>query len=255
MSGLTRATRVSNVSTSFNPPSRKEETRKEFPMRSKLTLLATATALVFATHTATAQSSGGGMKSGALTATTTSVVTVTIPGVVGIDIESDVAIDLGSYLVASRATTGACPANVFPPPAGCTLAATYAATGTTTTATAPGPTPTAGNIWMAVFCTKSGGSMTIKASVDAAFAPSSPGFLPTALRNMASAANNVPVAGNATATNFLTAPTLIGNGSLLPTFGWTRVDQLIDLSIPAASAVTFTAGAFTATATFTIGKS
>ncbi len=251
---MSELTRVSNIPTSFNPPSRKEETRKEFPMRSKLTLLIAGTALVFATHTATAQS-GGGMKSGAATATTTSVVTVTIPGVVGIDIESDVAIDLGTYLVASRATTGACPANVFPPPAGCTGAATYAATGTTTTATAPAPAPTAGNIWMAVFCTKSAGAMTIKASVDAAFAPSSPGFLPTALRNMASASNNAPVAGNAVATNFLVAPTAIGNGSLGATFGWTRVDQLIDLSIPSASTVTFVANTFTATATFTIGKS
>jgi hypothetical protein len=234
-----------------------ESNRKEHSMRSKLTLIIAGTALALAAHTATAQN-GGGMKAGLATASSTSTVTVTIPGVVGIDIESDVAIDLGSYVAAAsgHANGTACPANMFPPPAGCTGAATYAATGSTTTAGAPGAAPAAGNIWMSVFCTKSAGALSLQGQVSAAWAPAAgPGFATTALRNSVSAANNAAAAGNASATAFGTSATSIGVGTLPATFGWTRVDQLIDLAVPGASAVTFAAGAYTTTATFTINKS
>ena len=240
----------------INTPSCEEATRKELTMRSKLTLLVVGTALALATHSATAQS-GGGLKSGLTTATTTSVVTVTIPGVVGIDIESDVAINLGSYLVVGvvHADGTACPANTFPPPAGCTGAATYDATGTTTTAGAPGTAPLAGNIWMSVFCTKAAGTLDIQASVAAAWAPvAGPGFPTTAIRTKRATANDVPTVGFAAATNLANAPATIGIGTLAATFGWTRVDQLFDLAVPAASGVTYLAGAYTTTASFTISK-
>lgn len=250
--------RITETQNDLNPPSLQEETRKEFTMRSKLTLLVAGTALVFATHGAAAQN-GGGMKSGLTTASTTSVVTVTIPGVVGIDIESDVAIDLGSYLAVGliHADGSACPANTFPPPAGCTGVATYAATGTTTTAGAPGAAPAAGNIWMSVFCTKTTGTLDVQASVNAAWAPvGGPGFPTTAIRTKRSLANDAVNVGFAASTALSNAPATIGIGTLgATTFGWTRADQLFDLSIPAASAATFTAGAFTTTATFTISKS
>jgi hypothetical protein len=256
MSRIDDANETHDNPTTVNTPSCEEATRKELTMRSKLTLLVAGTALALATHTATAQS-GGGLKSGLTTATTTSVVTVTIPGVVGIDIESDVAIDLGSYLVGGviHADGTACPANTFPPPAGCTGAATYAATGTTTTAGAPGTAPTAGNIWMSVFCTKSAGTLDVQASVAAAWAPvAGPGFATTALRTKRSTANNTPTVGFAASTNLTNAAATIGVGTLAATFGWTRVDQLFDLAVPAASGVTFLANSYTTTASFTISK-
>jgi len=250
-------TRVAETPKPLNPLSHREKTEKEIPMRSKLTLFIAGAAIVFAAHTATA-ANGGGMASGTSTASTTSTVTVTIPGVVGIDIETDVAIDLSSYVSAGgiHADGTACAANTFPPAAGCTGAATYAATASTTTVGAPAPAPTAGNIWMSVFCTKSAGTLALQGAVSNAWAPvGGPGFGTTALRNMKSASNNVPGAGNASATNFATSATSIGVGTLGATFGWTRVDQLIDLAVPGASGVTFAAGSFTTTATFTINKS
>lgn len=185
----------------------------------------------------------------------TSPLNVSIPGVVGIDVESDVAINLSSYLVASRATTGACPPNVFPPPAGCTGAAVYAATASTTTAGVPGAVPTSGAVWISVFCNRLAGALTISQSVAAAWSGIGPGFATTALRTRGAAANNGPAAGFAVATNLTTAPVSIGKGSLPATFTWTRVDQIFDLAIPNASTVPYNAGAFTTTVTFSISKS
>jgi hypothetical protein len=253
--------RITDTPNDLNPPSPEEETRKESPMRSKLIALTAAAILVAAAPSAFAQS-GGGMKSGLASAATTSVVTVTIPGVVGIDIETDVAIDLSSYVVGGivHANGGVCPANTFPPPAGCTAAATYAATGATTTGGAPAPAPAPNNIWMAVFCSKTGaGPLTLQGQVAATWLTGpvgGPGFPTTDLRNMRSASNNAPTAGNAAATNFATSATSIGIGTLgATTFGWTRVDQLIDLAVTTGSATTFNAGTYTTTATFTIAKS
>lgn len=250
--------RITETPIDLNPPSGEEETRKEIPMRSKLIALTAAAILVAAAPSAFAQS-GGGMKSGLTTATTTSVVTVTIPGVVGIDIESDVAINLGSYVSVGlvHADGSACPANTFPPPAGCSGAATYAATGTTTTGGAPGTAPTAGNIWMSLFCTQTVGSFDVKASVNAAWAPiGGPGFPTTAIRTKVSGANNTFAIGKAASFALDPVPaSILGAGTPAATFGWTRADQLFDLSIPSAGTVAFTAGAFTTTATFTVSKS
>jgi hypothetical protein len=258
---MSRIHEVNETNDELNTPSCKEATRKELTMRSKLNLLvATGAAVIFAAHTASAQN-GGGLVSNTTSAATTSTVTVTIPGVVGIDIESDVVIDLTSYVTAGgvHANGTACPANTFPPPAGCTGAASYAATATNTTAGAPvlgGSLPAAGNIWLALFCSKTTGTMTLQAAVSNAWAPvGGPGFATTSLRNTKSAANNPPAAGNASATAFATSATSIGIGSLGSTFGWTRADQLIDLSVAGASALTFNAGSFTTTATFTVNKS
>jgi hypothetical protein len=186
---------------------------------------------------------------------TTSPLNVSIPGVVGIDVESDVSINLSSYLVASRATTGACPPNVFPPPAGCTGAAVYAATASATTAGVPGALPTSGAVWISVFCNRSAGTLSISQSVAAAWSGTGPGFPTTALRTRGDAAHNGPAAGFPAATNLTTSPVSIGAGSLPATFTWTRVDQIFDLAIPNASTVPYNAGAFTTTVTFSISKS
>ncbi len=185
----------------------------------------------------------------------TSPLNVSIPGVVGIDVESDVAIDLSAYLVASRATTGACPTNVFPPPAGCAGAAVYAATSTSTTAGVPGAAPTSGAVWMTVFCNRPSGTLTISQSVAAAWSGSGPGFPTTALRTRGDTSNNAPGAGFAVATNLTTAPVSIGAGTLPSQFTWTRVDQRFDLAVPNGSTTPFNAGAFTTTVTFSISKS
>jgi hypothetical protein len=199
---------------------------------------------------ATGQSSTAGAST-----TSSSTVTVTIPSVIGIDVETDVAINLASYLTNTNATTGACPANVFPPPAGCTGAALFTPTASTTTAGAPTPTPTAGNIWMSVFCNRSAGTLVLSAQVAAAWTPvAGPGFGTTSLRVARSGANNAVNAGFATLTNLTTAATPIGSGTLPATFNWTRVDQQVDLAVPSASTVTYAAGSYAADVTFTIAK-
>jgi hypothetical protein len=186
---------------------------------------------------------------------TTSPLNVSIPGVVGIDVESDVAFNLSAYLVASRATTATCPQNVFPPPAGCAGAAVYAGTSSTTTAGVPGAVPTTGAVWMSVFCNKLAGTLTISQSVAAAWSGAGPGFPTTALRTKGDTANNAFGAGFAVATNLTAAPVSIGAGTLPARFSWTRVDQKFDLAVPNASTVSFNAGAFTTTVTFSISKS
>jgi len=211
-----------------------------------------APALLGLSALAAAQSAPGGA---AGSDRTTSPLTVSIPGVVGIDVESDVAFDLSAYMVASRATTGACPANVFPPPAGCAGAAVYAATASSTTAGVPGATPTSGAVWMSVFCNRPSGTLTIAQSVSAAWSGTGPGFPTTALRTRRDTANNAFGAGFAVGTNLATAPASIGAGTLPSQFTWTRVDQIFDLAVPGASAVSFNAGAFTTTVTFSISKS
>ena len=220
-------------------------------MATRCSRLTTWVALLALPGFAVAQSAPAGAGSDR----TTSPLNVTIPGVVGIDVESDVSIDLSSYLVASRATTGACPQNVFPPPAGCTGAAVYAATSSSTTAGIPGALPTSGAVWISVFCNKVAGTLTISQSVAPAWSGTGPGFATTALRTKGDTSNNAPAAGFAVATNLTAAPASIGAGALPATFTWTRVDQKFDLAIPSASTVSFNAGAFTTTVTFSISKS
>jgi hypothetical protein len=221
-------------------------------MESPLFFRSAAAALLALSGLAAAQSAPGGP---AASDRTTSPLTVSIPGVVGIDVESDVAFNLSSYMVASRATTGACPANVFPPPAGCSGAAVYAATSSATTAGVPGAVPASGAVWMSVFCNRTVGTLTISQSVAAGWSGLGPGFPTTALRTRAGSTNNGPAAGFAAATNLTTGPVPIGSGTLPAQFTWTRVDQLFDLAVPNASTVSFNAGAFTTTVTFTISKS
>jgi hypothetical protein len=220
----------------------------------KLTVLSIGTLAASLTLGASvALAAGGGISQGASPRSSTTTITVTIPGVVGIDIESDLAFDLNSYLTSSTPTGGACPDNTFPPPAGCTGAARYDATATSTTAGVPGTAPTTGNIWMSVFCNKAIGTLDLTASTSA-FA-SSPGFATTAIRVKRSTANDAAAVGFTTSTSLSITPASIGVGTLPATFGWTRADQLFDMSIPNASSVSFVDGTFTTTATFTISKS
>ena len=206
---------------------------------------------------ALAQVYGGGMNASTGTATSTSTVYLTIPGVVGIDVETDVTFDLTSYVSAggTHADGSPCVANTFPPLPGCSGSATYDATLSQTTAGAPGATPTAGNIWVSAFCNKTIGTLDMLAYVDAAWVGGTPGPVTTDLRVRESTANNAPGAGYASLTHLTTTPTSIGIGTLGATFGWTRVDQYIDLDVLNAATVTWTAGNYNTLVHFRIQKS
>jgi hypothetical protein len=206
---------------------------------------------------AMAQSHGGGMYSGAANATTTSTVYLTVPGVVGIDVETDVTFDLSSYVSASGAHADgtACAANVFPPLPGCTGAARYDATASATTTGAPGASPTAGNVWMMVFCNKTTGVLDVLDYVDATWTGGTPGPATTDLRTRRSSSNNTPTVGNAALTHLTTTATSIGVGTLGATFGWTRADQYVDLEVQSAASVTWTAGSYNTLVHFRIQKS
>jgi hypothetical protein len=206
---------------------------------------------------ALAQTRGGGTYAGTANATTTSTVYLTIPGVVGIDVETDVTFDLNNYVAASggHADGSACTANTFPPPAACTGSSRFDATASDTTTGAPGATPTAGNVWMMVFCNKTTGTLDILDYVDAAWTGGTPGPATSDLRTRRSAANNTPTVGNASLSHLTTSATTIGVGTLAATFGWTRVDQYIDLDVLNAGTVTWTAGSFNTLVHFRIQKS
>ena len=218
----------------------------------------TAFALILIITAPTAMYAAGGQTSttGASTSSFSTVV-VTVPSVIGIDVETDLAIGLSSYLANSAATTNPCPANVFPPPAGCTGGAVYAVNGSTTTAGVPSPpTANSGNVWVAVFSNRgpAGTPPTVSAAVEAAWNSGSPGFPTTDLRVTQSAANNALNVGFGSPTHLTTAGANLPTGTLTGVFNWTRIDQLIDLEVSNASTVTFAAGTFDADVTFTIAK-
>jgi hypothetical protein len=202
--------------------------------------------------------SGGQTSTAGASTSSFSRVVVTVPSVIGIDVETDVTINLSSYLANTTATTNPCPANTFPPPAFCTGAAVYDVTASTTTPGVPAP-PAAntGNVWVALFCNRAtpNAAPTVSAHVESDWNPSAgPGFATTALRVQRSSANNALSVGFASATNLTTSATSMPVGTLGSTFNWTRTDQFIDLAVPSASSVTFADGTFDADVIFTIAK-
>ncbi len=220
------------------------------------TNLAIVAAVVLLLGPALAFANGGGASSGATTASSFSTVTLSVPGVVAIDIETDPTIALGSYTTGGVA--GAACGSFFPPAMGCTGAATYLATSSATTASAPAPAPAAGSIWMAVFDNKSTGVLSASAYAAATWTGGTPytGATGQNLQFEKSGSNNASGFGGATFTAFGTSgtPATVPLGTLAAPFVWTRVDQAIQLSVPAASTVTWTIGTYTCVVTFTINN-
>jgi len=196
---------------------------------------------------------GGGRSTGASPQSSTSTVTVTIPGVVGIDVESDLAFDFSSYSPPSSSTI--CAPNEFPPSPACTSGARYDPQ-VTHTPSLPGTAPDAGAIWLAVFCSHDGAASTMAIKTSITNFASSPGFSATALRykGATTASTNPSGVGPGSETSFSNTLVALGNGTLPNTFGWTRADQKVDLLVPAATAFSDAFPSYAATITFEISK-
>ena len=206
--------------------------------------------------------------SGQTTSTTntvsgTSTVTVIIPAEIGVDVESDIFFDFSNagvhtftqiYSTPAGASTAACVDNQWPPAASCTGTARY---DPSVEVNGGVPAGSANHLWLAIFSSKSAaaGTMDLKASISAF--GTNPGFPSTSVRYQTGTSNNAAVNGAtfgaAAPTAFAAAPTSIKIGALgSSTFPWSRVDQKIDLLIPAASTVSWNDGTTTATITYTL---
>ncbi len=215
----------------------------------KLSVLLLATVLLAAIPAVVQAANGGGVNSTTApgTATSYSTITVTIPSVVAIDVETDVTFSLGSYV-----GSGSGCSNLFPPSISCS-SATFAPTSASTTA-GVSPSPTGNDIAVAAFDNKSGATVTVGAKVAAAWSPAGgPGFATTMIANKVSTANQTSTpTGFAAFTNLTTAgATFTGNGLTTLPFGWTRIDQSVELNITTLPAI-YNAGTFTTTVSFYI---
>lgn len=200
---------------------------------------------------------GNGSHTGTTTASSYATVSLTIPSVVGIDVESDV--DFGTLPVGSG-TAGAACTNFFPPAPACTGAITFNPGTITTTAGITGgaaaslTAPLDSNaIWVAIFSNNTT-AVTVTSSLDNVWTVGSAATgsdADTAIVLTKSTNNNTfgfpgsaqRIASGAAATTL--GATTAGAGSQ---FGWTRVDQVVALQFggtgatnPNASAVTFNA--------------
>lgn len=182
----------------------------------------------------------------------TSSVTVTIPAVVSIDVESNLTFDFGNVAYHTPASATDC-TDAFPPGADCTTV-TYSPS----SVTIPG-SGTAGQIWLAIFSNKAGVQATMKVNAfgDAAFSVD-PGFLPQAIKLAKGTTNSGPngaVYGVASPGSFIgTAGTPLDLTVTAPTssvFGWTRIDQTPTLVLPGSQTFNVVTGS-TANISFTL---
>jgi hypothetical protein len=181
----------------------------------------------------------------------TSTVTLKIPGLIGIDVESDVNFDLTT--LSPAATPGAC-TNVFPAGSACANA-TYSPTSVTTTAGAT-PAPAANAIFISIIDTTAASVATknVKNSISATWGGTTPGIATTDVQTQKAGSNNGGL-GNAAYAALPTAATAMTGGGTIPNgaFNWTRQDQLFQLVIGGAETPSATAGA-TATVTYTFSR-
>lgn len=215
------------------------------------------------------------LASGAGPQSSTSVVTLDVPSVVGIDVETDVAFSFVAY--SAPANPSVC-INVFPPGSSCKAVTTDGLLGgyllypssTTTPATAtPSPTYTAdsagteteGALYVAIMDTDGATTRSIAIKSDATWTGTSPGFTPVqAIQTMKSGANNSFLTAGIGETTFtsVTATDVAlaepGTFDALPAFGWTRIDQQVRLKIDLNSFVPTTTASAVATLTYTFSK-
>lgn len=184
-------------------------------------------------------------------------VTVTIPGVVALEVPDEVVFDLTAYLQSHRRVSPGepCPDNVFPPPPGCTGAARFDPTEVkTSTLEARGLAARPGESPLYLFSNGASGTLDLQASVEAGWSGpgDGPGFPTTALRVHSTTA---PVEGKAVGPGrplssapetLLTLPARTG--------AWRRLPLAFDLSIPDAGRVLFQEGTFTTVVTFTAAR-
>ena len=194
-------------------------------------------------------------------ATSTSTVTLIIPGLVGVDVESNVEFDFGSYTPAGPAEN--CVDYKWPVSITCTAGTVHLdpTTITTTAGTVASPSNVQGDmaIWLAVFSSKTTASaldFDVDASISAFSAAPGTGLDSTIISTKASASNNGKAVGYANFTPFTAVATpedIATAHTLTQTFPWTRVDQAIGIELPFDASLTETLG-ITATLTYTVSK-
>lgn len=230
----------------------------------KATLLTLVAAVaLFAAAPMGLEASGGGLVTAASAGSASSSTTVTllIPGVIGIDVESDVNFALTTLSAASAPNT--CQ-NVFPAGSSCS-SATYTPTSISTTAGASpapefvGPTTVAGKgaIYMAIMDSTAGSVATKKVTnvVPASWSGTTPGIATTDLQTQKAATNN----GGLGNTSFAALPTSaanMGNISTIPNgaFNWTRQDQDFQLVVTGSDTPSATSNA-TVVVTYAFSRS
>jgi hypothetical protein len=183
-------------------------------------------------------------------------VTITIPTVIAVDVESDVAFTLATG--GAGHAGGPCD-GFFPPAPGCTGPLVFNPTTVTHTATAIGGagvlvTPSANAIWLAVFSNRTpANTVSLQASLSGATAPTM-----TAAHTrlvLTPAATSAPLANSGSQVVVWGGPAN-GLGQTTSPFNWTRFDQTVQLSFADGNGdgggVLFnTAAAYTGTLTFT----
>ncbi|MGC8722959.1 MAG: hypothetical protein ACP5VF_03700 [Acidobacteriota bacterium] len=217
-------------------------------------------ALVAAALPLTALAAGGGPKTGASPKTSYTNLTVTIPGVVGIDIETDLTWDFGSYPAGKISSPS--PNNLFPPPPFNTAAAYWTPTAATTTSGAPAPAPTwtapagttgAAAIWMAVFCNINTGTLTFTSTLGS-WSASDPFSGTVSVQEAGDTSNNAFGIGGTSWASLSSTATSLTKGTATATFNWTRADQLFQLYTNNVGTATFVPGTYTNTVTISIAK-
>ena len=228
-----------------------------------LTLFTALAAAILLAASQAALASGGGVVTAASAGTASSSTTVTllIPGIIGIDVESDVNFDLTTLSAASAPDV--CQ-NVFPSGSSCS-SATYTPTSISTTAGASpapefvAPTTVAGKgaIYLALLDTTAGTVATKKLTnvVPASWTGTSPGIATTDLQTQKAGTNNGGV-GNTSFTALPTSAANIGNIGSIPqtAFNWTREDQDFHLVIPSSENPSATSNA-TVVVTYAFSRS
>jgi hypothetical protein len=216
----------------------------------KLSLMAVAATLFLAPLAVLASGGGQNTAPSAGAATSTTTVTLLIPGVIGIDIETDVTFDMNALATASAPNECL---NVFPPGSAC-ASARFTPTSTATTAGAsPAPEFTAattgggvGAIYLSLFDSTAGSVATkhVTNVVPAAWSGTTPGIPTTDLRTQKAGTNNGGL-GNTTWAALPTTAADMGNVGAIAAgpFNWARQDQDFDLVVPSTENFSSTADA------------
>ena len=230
-------------------------------MNSRRVVTLVLTALTLAALPLAALASGGGLKVGGSPQSSLTNLNVTIPGVVGIDIETDLTWNFSSYPAGTIGNTSA--NNLFPPPPLSTGAAYWTPTSASTTTGAPGSAPTstapsgsagAAAIWMAVFCNISSGTLTFKSTLGN-WSSADPFNGTVSVQEAGDTNNNSFGIGGKAFTSLTTSTaTSLPAGSATSTFNWTRADQLFQLYTGNVGTAIFTPGTYTNTVTISIAK-
>jgi hypothetical protein len=201
----------------------------------------------------------GGLHMGAQRASSSATLTVTIPGIVALDVEGDLLFDVNGSTMerTSQQPQGEGLRDVFPPPPGYHGPIVFDAARSETPSTlAASPAPASGSLMIFIFCNKEEGALQIQAAVAPTWNPSpGPGFATSAIRVMASPSNNPYNVGGSQPVHLTSTLSPLNPGALPNRFTWTRMDLHFDIEVPDASSVIFRPGTYSTVITLTATKS